>query len=232
MEKQMKNNESSCSPEQKLDYKKEYKDLYLPKPQPTVIQVPPIPFIMVDGRGNPNDKTGEYADAVGLLYALTYTIKMSGKGKQVPPGYFAYVVPPLEGLWWLAGGNETEGHFSEKDQYCWTAMIRQPAFVTEEILEQARIEVRRKKPALDSTKARLMTYEEGLCIQMMHLGAYDEEPRSLELMEQFMEAQGLRHAIGDLGPNGMVKRHHEIYLNDPTKTAPDKLKTVLRHPVK
>lgn len=216
--------------ETKLDYKKEFKDLYLPKAQPSVIQVPSMTFLMVDGKGNPNEKEGEYQSAVELLYGLSYTIKMSYKGSQCPPGYYHYVVPPLEGLWWLED-DESDLDLAKKERYCWTSMIRQPEFVTKEVLEQAIGEINRKKPQLETAKARLQTLEEGLCVQMMHNGPYDDEPKSLEMMKRFMEEQGLRDAIGAVLPDGSIRRHHEIYLNDPSKTASSKLKTVLRWPV-
>ncbi|QOX65360.1 transcriptional regulator [Anoxybacterium hadale] len=252
MEKQIKNDASFGSTEKKLDYKKEYKDLYQPKAKPSLIRVPSITFLMVDGKGNPNDPAGEYQTAVGLLYALSYAIKMSEKGPQRPLGYFSYVVPPLEGLWWLSDNKEIHSgvqesyrgehqthteekvsgeDYSKKDRFCWTSMIRQPEFINQEILDWAREEVLRKKPEFDPSTARLVSFEEGLCIQMMHLGPYDDEPRSLAEMEQFLEENNLCSAVGQVLGDGTVRRHHEIYLNDPRKTAQDKLKTILRCPV-
>ena len=216
--------------QRKMDYKKEYKDLYLPKAEPAAADVPDMNFIMVDGNGNPNEEGGEYQQAVELLYALSYTIKMSCK-KGGPEGSFDYVVPPLEGLWWLADGTSTDSDFTQKEKYCWTSMIRQPGFVTEEIFRKACGEVERKK-GLNVSKARLEHFKEGLCVQMMHIGPYDEEPASLERIQRFMEEQGYDNAIGDHGEDGRILRHHEIYLGDPRKTEPSKLKTVLRHPVR
>ncbi|MBR0599105.1 GyrI-like domain-containing protein [Sinanaerobacter chloroacetimidivorans] len=214
----------------KMDYKKEFPDLYQPKTVPGIVLVPEIKFIMVDGKGNPNLDGGEYERAVELLYALSYTIKMSPKSGREPQGFFDYVVPPLEGLWWLEDPEDFD--FTRKDRFCWTSMIRQPEFVSDEVFQWAMDQVAGKKPHLDTAKARLQDYKEGLCIQMLHIGPYDEEPKSIAQMDTFMREQGYRSAICDILPDGTVKRHHEIYLGDPRKTAPAKLKTILRHPVK
>lgn len=223
---------------EKLDYKKEYKDLYMPAAKPSVIDVPAMNFIMVDGKGDPNTEGGEYQQAAELLYALSYTIKMgykfSDKPGGKPEGYTDYVVPPLEGLWWMEEGMFDGSDLSalkHKDEYIWTAMIRQPEFVTREVFELACREAAKKKPGLDMSKARLEVFEEGLCVQTMHIGPYDEEPKTIAQMEAFIEANGYRNAIGDRRPDGSVKRHHEIYLGDPRKTDPSKMKTVLRHPI-
>lgn len=221
--------------EAKLDYKKEYKDLYMPAAKPSLIEVPAMSFIMVDGKGDPNAEGGEYQQAVELLYALSYTIKMGYKNSAKPEGYTDYVVPPLEGLWWLEGGafdGFDYSALSQKEKYFWTSMIRQPEFVTQEVFKRACGEVAKKKPGMNTSKARLKTFEEGLCVQAMHTGPYDEEPETIAQMEAFIEANGYRNAINDKRPDGSIKRHHEIYLGDPRKTEPSKLKTVLRHPVK
>lgn len=212
-----------------LDYKKEFKDLYQPKTAPCFIDVPDILFLAVDGKGNPNEEGGEYSRAMELLYALSYTIKMSKMGPDKPNYYFEYVVPPLEGLWWLEGDRPFS--FSEKDEFCWISMIRQPEFVTPGILDLAKAAVMKKKPELDVSRARLFTYREGLCVQAMHLGTYDEEPTTMERMQEFIRSNGYRDAVSDTLSDGTVLRHHEIYLSDPRKTDPSKLKTVLRHPV-
>ncbi len=204
----------------KFDYKKEYKDLYMPKNKPVMIEVPAINFIMIDGAGDPSNT--EYQLAVGALYALSYTIKMSKMGGSQPQGYFEYVVPPLEGLWWISGG---AFDFEKRDNWLWTAMIRQPEFVTTEVFAWAYEECARKKPELDLGKARLETFTEGLCVQMMHLGPYANEPESVALMRTFMAENGL------VDETGSERKHHEIYLSDPRKTAAEKLRTVLRHPV-
>lgn len=206
----------------KLDYKKEYSDLYLPKGEPVFIQVPAISFIMVDGHGDPNGE--EYQNAVGILYALSFTIKMSKMGASQPEGYFDYVVPPLEGLWGC--GDDQQFDLHRRDAWVWTSMIRQPEFVTDEVFHRACEQAAKKKPELDFSKARLAVYEEGPCVQLMHVGPFSTEPASVEKIEQFIREH---HFIDDCGGE---RRHHEIYLSDPRKAAPEKLKTVLRHPVR
>lgn len=216
----------------KFDYKKAFKELYQPKAKPTVVEVPEMKFIMIDGEGDPNDKGGAYHTAVEILYGLSYTIKMSKMGEYTPEGYFDYVVPPLEGVWWL--NDEGEFEFSKlqnKSKFCWTAMIRQPEFVTHEVFEWAIEQLKRKKPHLETSKARLETFEEGLCVQMMHIGPFDDEPKTVAIMDQYMKENNLRDAIEDVLPDGKIRRHHEIYMGDPRKVAPEKMKTVLRHPV-
>ena len=207
----------------KLDYKKEYKELYNTKTTPLVIDVPEMKFIQVDGRGNPNDEGGQYQQALELLYALTYTIKMAPKSGNTPKDYFEYVVPPLEGLWWL--GDSEDVDFRDKSKYCWTSMIRQPEFVNDEVFLYAAETVAKKK-GLDTSKARLVTLTEGLCVQCMHLGPYDDEPATFAKMKDFMAQNGLIHDPSQIG------RHHEIYLGDPRKLEPAKRKTILRYPVK
>ena len=214
----------------KLDYKKEYKDLYMPKEKPCTVDAPTISFIMVDGKGNPNVEGGEYQQAIELLYALTYTIKMSKMGSNKPEGYFEYVVPPLEGLWWL--DDDSHSDFSSKERFCWTSMIRQPEFVTPDVFDWACKTVLKKKPQLDPSKARLQVYHEGLSVQMMHIGPFDEEPKTIAQINEFIKENHYYDAISEVQPDGMIKRHHEIYLSDPRKSEPAKMKTVLRHPVK
>lgn len=215
---------------EKLDYKKKYKDLYLPKEKPTVVDVPTMTFIMVNGRGNPNMEGGEYHQAIELLYGLSYAIKMSKKNSCQPEGYFEYVVPPLEGLWWI-GEDEKEMDFTDKSKFYWTSMIRQPEFVTTEVFQWACAELKRKKPELDTSKAYLENLTEGLCVQMMHIGPFDDEPRTIKLMETYINENHFKDAISTVNLSGQIRRHHEIYLSDPRKTAPHKLKTVLRHPI-
>lgn len=207
-----------------LDYKKAYKELYQPKSEPGVIDIGEMNFIQIDGRGNPNEPDGEYQVAVETLYALSYAIKMSPKNGQTPEGYFDYVVPPLEGLWWLDSGKEFE--YGDKSRFCWTSMIRQPEFVTDEVFALALQIVKKKKPNLDLSKARLVTFSEGLCVQCMHIGSFDEEPATLEKIKRYIGENGLACDLSD------TRCHHEIYLSDPRKVDITKMKTVLRYPVK
>lgn len=208
----------------KFDFKKEYKDLYLPKAKPSIVDVPEMIFIMVDGRGDPNT-SGAYVDALEVLYGLSYSIKMSKMDGRRPEGYFEYVIPPLEGLWWLEDGSFDGINIADKGKFCWTSMIRQPGFVTPGVFEDAKQMLSRKKPGLDLSNARLETYAEGLCVQTMHAGPYDDEPASIEAMDRFVFESGYRNDLSE------KRKHHEIYLGDPRKTAPEKLKTVIRHPI-
>jgi len=207
-----------------FDFKKEYKDLYLPKTVPVVIDVPEMLFIAVDGKGNPNTCEA-YKNALETLYGLSYSIKMSKMGAAKPDGYFEYVVPPLEGLWWGEDEYFDGKSIVDKDKLCWTSLIRQPDFVTQEVFETAKQVLGKKKPQLDLSRARLVSFAEGMCAQIMHIGSYDDEPATIEILEQFIVESGYRNDISD------TRKHHEIYLGDPRKTAPEKLKTVIRHPV-
>ena len=206
-----------------FDYKKEYKEFYMPPTKPSIIRVPKMNFIAVRGKGNPNDEAGEYKVAVGLLYAIAYTLKMSYKGAYQIEGYFEYVVPPLEGFWWQEHIKGVD--YSNKDTFKWISVIRVPDFVTEADFKWAVEEATRKKK-LDFSKVEFWSYEEGLCVQCMHIGAFDYEPATVQAMEQFAVSQGY---ILDLSE---TRRHHEIYLSDPRKVAESKLKTVIRHPIK
>ncbi len=209
----------------KLDYKKTYKELYQPKTKPSIIEVPEMIFIAIDGEGNPNS-CPEYKAAIEVLYGLSYAIKMSKMNGTQPAGYFEYVVPPLEGLWQVDGVDFDGMNVTDKDKFKWISMIRQPEFVTEEVFEQAKLVLKKKKPALDLSKARLMKMTEGLCVQIMHKGSYDDEPASIEQMKRFLDENGY---IEDFSEG---RFHHEIYLSDPRKCSTDKLKTVIRHPIK
>lgn len=215
----------------KIDYKQSNKELYAPKNTPSIITVPAMNFIMVDGHGNPNDEGGAYSKAVELLYALSYTIKMSRKPKSGSAENFTdYVVPPLEGLWWM---NEKDNmDFTMKDKYCWISMIRQPDFITQEEFLKAKEDVKIKKPELDTTKARFEFFEEGLCVQCMHIGPYDLEPATVAKIDEFIITNGYSNTIGTTLTNGTLPRHHEIYLSDPRKANPATMKTILRHPVR
>ena len=203
-----------------IDYKKTQKELYLPKTTPSVIDVPRMTFITVDGKGNPNT-SDEYATAVELLYGLSYSIKMSNKA------ILQYVVPPLEGLWSVDGDFKGGGAaINDKSKFIWTMMIRQPDFVTAEIFEHAKATLAKKKPKLDISKAKLETITEGLCVQVMHIGSYDDEPATVAALDAFAIENGYVIDIDD------TRHHHEIYISDPRKVAPEKLKTVLRHPIR
>lgn len=206
-----------------FDYKKEYKELYLPSKKPHFITVPSMNFVAVRGKGDPNDPAGEYQSAMELLYGLAYTIKMSYKGSHRMEGFFEYVVPPLEGLWHQSGIDGVD--YAHKETFEWTSMIRLPEFVTREEFEWAVQEATRKKKK-DFSGTEFLTYEEGLCVQCMHLGSYDAEPETLRQMDAFAAEQGY---VPDFGAG---RFHHEIYLGDPRRVTPEKLKTVLRHPVR
>lgn len=204
----------------KLDYKKQFKNLYLPKSNPMMIDVPEMNFIMVDGTGDPQGE--EYQNAVELIYGLSFIIKMSYKNGKDIEGYFQYVVPPLEGLWWYEEG---EFDFNKRDNWLWTSMIRQPEFVTDEVFRWAVEVLKKKKPEIDTSKARLSNFSEGVCVQALHIGPYVDETKTVLMMEDFMAQNNLKDETGQ------SRKHHEIYLSDPRKTIPSKLKTVVRHPV-
>jgi hypothetical protein len=217
----------------KIDYKKCNRELYAPNSEPSIITVPAMKFILVDGCGNPNDPDGEYIKAVELLYALTFAIKMGlklGKIRSDQEVFPDYVAPPLEGYWWLNDKNDMD--FTQKDKYCWISMIRQPDFITKELFLIAQAEVIKKKPELDVDKARFELLEEGLCVQCMHIGSYDAEPATIKKIEHYIEANGLIVDFQAKLSDGSIRRHHEIYLSDPRKTVPAKMKTILRHPVR
>lgn len=206
-----------------FDYKKEYKEFYLPPRTPGIVEIPAMNFIAVRGQGDPNEPDGPYQDALRTLYAVAYTLKMSSRGGRAIPGYFPYVVPPLEGLWRQAGGGAID--YARKADFQWTAMIRLPDFVTEEDFAWALREAREKK-GLDLSPAVFLPYREGLCVQCMHLGPYDSEPATIAVMDAFALDQGY---VTDLAGERL---HHEIYLSDPRRTAPEKLRTVVRHPIR
>ena len=210
-----------------LDYKKAFKAYYQPSTQPGIIDVPEMTFIAVDGSGNPNTSE-EYRIALETLYGLTYTIKMSKMNATQPQGYFEYKVFPLEGLWWFQDQRELSGSLSTDDKAAlkWRSMICQPEFVNEAVLEFAKAVLVKKRPALDLSNALLVKFQEGLCVQCMHIGPYDTEATTIATMTQFALDQGY---VEDLSE---TRGHHEIYLGDPRRTAPEKLKTVIRHPIR
>ena len=206
-----------------FDFKKEYKEFYMPPKKPSIVTVPKMNYIAVRGQGDPNPEESEYKQAIGLLYGIAFTIKMSKMGSHKIDGYFDYVVPPLEGFWWQEGVIGVD--YSRKDDFNWISVIRLPDFVTREDFEWAVEEATRKKKT-DFSKVEFFTYDEGLCVQCMHIGPYDDEPATVELMHKFMEEQGYELDITE------DRMHHEIYLSDARKVAPEKLKTVVRHPIK
>lgn len=206
-----------------FDFKKEYKEFYLPEKSPSIVTVPKANYIAVRGKGNPNDENGEYKKSIGLLYGIAFTIKMSYKGSHRIDGYFEYVVPPLEGFWWQDGSNTID--YANKDDFNFISLIRLPDFVTKVDFDWAVREAELKKKA-DFSKVEYLTYDEGTCVQCMHIGSYDDEPKTIALMHEYMQAHGYALDITE------TRYHHEIYLSDPRRCAVDKLKTVVRHPIK
>lgn len=206
-----------------FDFKKEYKEFYQPPKKPVIVTIPAMNFVAVCGKGDPNDPDGDYKAAISLLYGIAYTIKMSYKGDHKIDGFFEYVVPPLEGLWQQPDVDGVD--FAHKESFEWVSMIRLPEFVTPEVFEWAREEATRKKK-MDFSRVEFFHYEEGLCVQCMHVGSYNDEPETLRQMDEFAAGQGYAVEFSD------QRRHHEIYLSDPNKTAPEKCKTVLRHPIR
>ncbi len=206
-----------------FDFKKEYKEFYQPPKKPVIVTIPAMNFVAVCGKGDPNDPDGDYKAAISLLYGIAYTIKMSYKGDHKIDGFFEYVVPPLEGLWQQPDVDGVD--FAHKESFEWVSMIRLPEFVTPEVFEWAREEATRKKKT-DFSRVEFFHYEEGLCVQCMHVGSYNDEPETLRQMDEFAAGQGYAVDFSD------QRRHHEIYLSDPNKTASEKCKTVLRHPIR
>lgn len=206
-----------------FDFKKEYKELYRPKDKPSIINVEKANFIAVRGVGDPNSENSEYKQSISLLYPIAYAIKMSKKGDYKIDGYFDFVVPPLEGFWWQEGIKGVD--YANKDSFNFISLIRMPDFVTKEVFEWAIEETTRKKKE-DFSKVEFFTYDEGLCVQCMHIGPYNDEPITVEAMHEYMIEQGYELDITD------ERFHHEVYISDVRKTSPEKLKTVLRHPIK
>lgn len=206
-----------------FDYKKEYKEFYLPASQPAIVTVPKMNYIAVRGKGDPNDANGEYKKSIGLLYAIAFTIKMSYKGAHKIDGYFAYVVPPLEGFWWQDGSPTI--NYADKSGFNFISLIRLPDFVTQADFAWA-IQEATKKKNTDFSKVEFLTYDEGVCVQCLHVGAYDDEPQTVAQMHEYMAANGYELDIT------ASRYHHEIYLSDPRKCAVEKLRTVVRHPIR
>ena len=206
-----------------FDFKKEYKEFYMPKNKPEIVNVPKVNYIAVRGKGNPNEEGGAYNRAIGVLYAVAYTLKMSYKTDYNIEGFFEYSVPPLEGFWWQ---DDIEGvNYADKASFNWISVIRLPYFVTEKDFAWA-VETAKKKKKLDCSSAEFLTVEEGLCVQMMHTGSFDDEPATVAFMDEYLAKNGYANDITD------TRLHHEIYLSDARKVVPEKRKTVIRHPVK
>ena len=206
-----------------FDFKKEYRELYQPKDRPGIVDVGRANYIAVRGKGDPNEEGGAYQQAIGVLYAVAYTLKMSYKTEYRIDGYYEYVVPPLEGFWWQDGIAGVD--YSDKSSFNWISVIRLPEFVSREDFEWA-VKTAAKKKKTDCSRAEFLTIDEGLCVQMMHSGPYDDEPETVRVMDEYLEANGYVNDFSD------TRMHHEIYLSDPRKVTPDKWKTVIRHPVR
>ena len=206
-----------------FDYKKEYKEFYMPKNKPSIIEIPRMNYIAVRGKGNPNEENSEYKQTIGLLYSIAFTIKMSYKTSHKIEGYFEYVVPPLEGFWWQTGIDGLD--YNKKEDMEFISMIRLPDFVTKEEFDWAINEATNKKKQ-DFSKVEFLSYDEGLCVQCMHIGSYDNEPATIETMKTYVEENGYEIDINN------NRFHHEIYLSDPRKCDESRLKTVIRHPIK
>ena len=206
-----------------FDFKKEYKEFYMPKNKPEIVTVPPANYIAVRGTGDPNEEDGAYKQAIGVLYAIAYTLKMSYKTDYQIEGFYQYVVPPLEGFWWQEGIEGVD--YTNKSTFHWISVIRLPDFITRENFRWA-VETATKKKKLDCSSAEFVTIDEGLCVQIMHHGPYDDEPATVALMDEFLAKNGYANDFSD------TRLHHEIYMSDARKVAPEKWKTVIRHPIK
>ena len=206
-----------------FDFKKEYKEYYLPKNKPEIVDVPKANYIAIRGKGNPNDEDGDYKKSINVLYSIAYTLKMSYKTDYRIEGFFDYVVPPLEGFWWQDGIDGVD--YSNKDLFNWISIIRLPDFITKNDFNWAKDSATKKKK-IDCSKAEFLTIKEGLCVQIMHHGSYDDEPITVAIMDKYLEDNGYVNDFSD------TRLHHEIYLSDARKVAPNKLKTVIRHPIR
>ena len=206
-----------------FDFKKEYKEFYMSKSVPEIVTVPKANYIAVKGMDDPNQEGGAYQSAVSILYAVAYTLKMSYKTDYRIEGFFEYVVPPLEGFWWQEGVDGID--YGDKSTFHWISVIRLPEFVTKKDFDWAVEEAARKKK-LDCSLAEFLTIEEGLCVQIMHIGPFDHEPSTVALMDQYIAENGYAN---DMNENRL---HHEIYLSDARKAAPEKWKTIIRHPIR
>ena len=224
-----------------FDFKKEYKEFYMPKNKPEIVKIPPMNYVAVRGKGNPNVEGGDYQQAISILYAVAYTLKMSYKTDYKIEGFFEYVVPPLEGFWWQGEQHPVDAEmrtdragrrenikgidYSNKDTFNWISVIRLPDFITEKDFAWA-VQTATEKKKIDCSLAEFLTIDEGLCVQIMHQGSFDSEPATVALMEAFLKEQGYENDINK------QRLHHEIYMSDARKVAPEKWKTVIRHPIK
>lgn len=206
-----------------FDFKKEYKEFYMPKNKPEIVTVPQANYIAVRGKGNPNEIDGAYQKAISILYAVAYTLKMSYKTEHKIEGFFEYVVPPLEGFWWQDNVDGID--YADKAAFNWISVIRLPEFITQKDFEWA-VETASEKKKLDCSSAEFLTVDEGLCVQIMHIGAFNDEPQTVTLMDEYIAQNGYENDITE------SRLHHEIYLSDARKVAPEKWKTVIRHPIK
>lgn len=206
-----------------FDFKREYKEFYMPKNKPEIVTVPKANYIAVRGKGDPNEEGGAYKYAIGVLYAVAYTLKMSDKTDYRIEGFFQYVVPPLEGFWWMDGAADLD--YRNKSAFNWISVIRLPDFVTEKDFAWA-VKTASKKKKMDCSSAEFLTIEEGLCVQIMHMGAYDDEPATIAIMDEYLRENGYENDITK------ERLHHEIYLSDARRAAPEKWKTVIRHPIR
>lgn len=224
-----------------FDFKKEYKEFYMPKKEPEIVKIPPMNYVAVRGKGNPNVECGDYQQAISILYAVAYTLKMSYKTDYKIEGFFEYVVPPLEGFWWQGEQHPVDAEmrtdrtdrrenvkgidYSNKDTFNWISVIRLPDFITEKDFAWA-VQTATKKKKIDCSLAEFLTIDEGLCVQIMHQGSFDSEPATVALLEDYLKEQGYENNINE------QRLHHEIYMSDARKVAPEKWKTVIRHPIK
>ena len=224
-----------------FDLKKEYKKFYMPKNKPEIVKIPPMNYVAVRGKGNPNVECGDYQQAISILYAVAYTLKMSYKTDYKIEGFFEYVVPPLEGFWWQGEQHPVDAEmrtdrtdrrenikgidYSNKDTFNWISVIRLPDFITEKDFAWA-VQTATRKKKIDCSPAEFLTIDEGLCVQIMHQGSFDSEPATVALLEDYLKKQGYENNINE------QRLHHEIYMSDARKVAPEKWKTVIRHPIK
>ena len=224
-----------------FDFKKEYKEFYMPRNKPEIVKIPPMNYVAVRGKGNPNVECGDYQQAISILYAVAYTLKMSYKTDYKIEGFFEYVVPPLEGFWWQGEQHPVDAEmrtdrtdrrenvkgidYSNKDTFNWISVIRLPDFITEKDFAWA-VQTATKKKKIDCSPAEFLTIDEGLCVQIMHQGSFDSEPATVALLENYLKEQGYENNINE------QRLHHEIYMSDARKVAPEKWKTVIRHPIK